>query len=51
MSYILFYLGHIVSIPLNKFDWDWLYPTYKWLMLKSLTIQKKNGKGPWMLKG
>ena len=48
MSYILYWLGHIVSRPMLWFDWAFLYKTYNYLMIKSADIQHKTGKGPWV---
>ena len=47
MSYILYYIGHLISIPMNRFDLGWLYRYYNWCMLRSVEYQEKSGKGPW----
>lgn len=47
MSYILYWLGDIISKPMLWFDWAFLYKSYNYLMLKSADIQHKTGKGPW----
>lgn len=47
MSYVYFYIGHLVSIIMNKFDCGWPNRFYNYCMLKSVDIQNKTGKGPW----
>ena len=51
-SYLYYYIGHILSIPMYKWDcFSWLYPAYNWLMIKSYDIQEETGcKGPWINK-
>lgn len=47
LSYILYYAGDLISRPMNRFDWGWLYPLYNRLMLWSVSLQGKANKGPW----
>ena len=48
VSEVLYYLGDQVSRPMCYWDWDWLYPTYNWLMDSSHRIQVWAGNtGPW----
>ena len=48
LSEILYYLGHWISFPMNRFDWAWLYPVYCRLMLWSCDIQDWAGnEKPW----
>lgn len=47
MSYFYYYIGHIISKPMNAFDWDFLYKLYNYFMIKSADIQYRTGKGPW----
>lgn len=51
ISYTLYYLGDLVSKPMNKYDGvgvDWLYPVYNYLMLWSYHIQRWGANsGPW----
>ena len=49
LSWLLFWLGDIVSKPLNWFEcmW-WLYPAYNRLMTWSYDVQEWGGDcGPW----
>lgn len=49
VSWILFWLGDIVSRPMNWVEcmW-WLYPAYNKLMLWSSSVQDWSGaNGPW----
>jgi hypothetical protein len=48
LSWILYWLGHLISYPMNYFDWPWLYPLYNRLMLSSYSIQRWAGNiTPW----
>ena len=48
ISWSLYWLGDLISRPMQWFDWDWLYPVYNQLMLTSSNIQNWAGnKGPW----
>ena len=48
VSWALYWLGDLISHPMNRFDWDWLYSTYNNVMLASLTVQEWGGNfGPW----
>ena len=49
VGYLYFYIGNIISKPMNYFDWGWLYPLYNWFMLRSVDIQIETGKGPWTM--
>lgn len=46
LAWLLFCVGHVVSRPMNWFDWGWLYPAYNRLMVWSSDIQG-SGPGPW----
>jgi hypothetical protein len=48
-AWLLYYLGDLVSKPLNAWDWAaFLYPAYNRLMLASSSVQDWSGcKGPW----
>lgn len=35
IAHVLYYTGHLVSKPMETFDWGWLYPIYNWLMCTS----------------
>ena len=52
LSWILYWLGDLVSKPMNWFEWAWwLYPVYNRLMRWSYNIQKWVGNdGPWIKK-
>lgn len=39
ISWILFWIGDLVSKPMDRFDWAWLYPMYNRLMISSLLVQ------------
>lgn len=39
ISPILYYPAHLISIPMEKFDWEWIYPIYNYLMIKSGDIE------------
>lgn len=48
LSITLFTLGDLVSKPMIKFDWSWLYPMYNKLMLWSVGLQRRyKCVGPW----
>ena len=40
LSYFLWALGHIVSRPMEWFDWGWLYKYYNWLMCHSADLDE-----------
>jgi len=47
-SWILFWIGDLISKPMNYFNWDWLYPIYKCSMLVSYRVQIwANNNTPW----
>jgi hypothetical protein len=47
-SWILFWIGDLISKPMNYFNWDWLYPIYNCLMLSSHLVQIwANNNKPW----
>lgn len=48
ISWVLFIIGHLVSIFMDYYPFDRLhpYPVYNWLMSKSIKFQGE-GKGPW----
>ena len=37
-AYSTYYLGHIISVIMLKFDWGWLYKPYNNLMTTSVKI-------------
>jgi hypothetical protein len=39
VSRVLYWLGDLVSKPMDRFDWAWLYPIYNRLMISSLLVQ------------
>jgi hypothetical protein len=45
-SWLLYWLGDVVSIPMRRWDLAWLDPAYQWLMGTSGRIQVGN-RGPW----
>lgn len=48
VSWLLYWLGDLISYPMNYFDWSWLYPLYNRLMLSSCSIQRWAGNiTPW----
>ena len=48
LSWLLFWLGELISYPMNYFDWYWIYPVYNKLMLTSGNIQNWAGNiTPW----
>ena len=47
MSYVYYFIGHIISKIMHYDRFYWLYPTYNWFMIKSYDMQEKTGKGPW----
>lgn len=48
LSWILYWLGDLVSKPMEWFDFWWLYPVYNRLMTWSLQVQDWCGNtGPW----
>lgn len=42
-----YWLGHAVSIPMERFDLGWLYPTYNRLMIASSDLSDWAGLGVW----
>lgn len=38
MAWVLYWLGDLISRPMCRFDWAWLYGPYKWLMLTSARL-------------
>jgi hypothetical protein len=48
VSYILYWLGDLVSRPMQSFDWIWLYPIYNRLMISSILVQDwAKNSSPW----
>ena len=48
LSWALYWLGNLISHPMNYFDWGWLYSTYNTVMLASLDVQDWAGNDtPW----
>ena len=48
VSWALFWLGDIVSKPMQWFEWEWVYPVYSKIMFASLAVQEwANNDGPW----
>jgi hypothetical protein len=48
LSWLLYWLGNLISYPMNYFDWSWIYPVYNKLMLTSNNIQNWAGNTtPW----
>lgn len=48
LTWLLFWLGDLVSKPMHYFDWWWLYPVYNNLMGWSVDVQDWAGlSGPW----
>ena len=39
VSWALYGLGDLVSKPMDRLDWAWLYPVYNRLMISSLLVQ------------
>jgi hypothetical protein len=51
ISWILYLLGDLISRPMNRFDWAWLYPAYNRLMVWSMIVQQyADNKTPWRYK-
>lgn len=49
LSWMLYFLGDMVSQLLKVNALSFIYPCYSWLMVKSLEMQIKNGDiGPWI---
>lgn len=46
LSWLLYGLGHVLSMAMTRWDWSWLYPHYNRLMKLSSKVQGE-GKGPW----
>jgi len=48
LSITLYRTGDLISYPMLRFDWAYLYPIYNQLMIWSYEIQKWAGiQGPW----
>jgi hypothetical protein len=48
ISWVLFWIGDLVSKPMHYLDWWWLYPVYNRLMISSADVQDwSNANGPW----
>ena len=47
MSYVYYYIGHIISLPMRWDCFAWLNPAYQYFMDKSYVTQINTGKGPW----
>jgi hypothetical protein len=48
VSWILFWIGDLVSKPMHYINWWWLYPVYNQLMISSADVQDwSNANGPW----
>lgn len=48
LTWILFWMGDLISRPMNYLDWAWLYPAYNRLMIWSVDVQDWAGvNGPW----
>ena len=52
LSWLFFWIGDLISYPMNYFDWGWLYPTYNRSMIWSVDLQDWGKiKGPWRYNG
>lgn len=40
LSWLLFWIGHGISIPMQAFDWAFLYRPYCWLMATSQDLDE-----------
>ena len=50
MANLLYYSGHLVSIPMYMFDRaSFLYPLYNWLMVKSADFDAIYETGVWVI--
>lgn len=48
VSWTLYRLGDLISHPMNRFDWAWLYSTYNNLMIASMLVQDwAKNTSPW----
>lgn len=47
LSWALWALGHLLSVPMARWDWAWLHSPYSRLMLASLRVQGVVQGGPW----
>jgi hypothetical protein len=48
LSRVLYWLGDLVSKPMDRLDWAWLYPLYNRLMISSLLVQDRTkNTSPW----
>lgn len=48
-TWLLYYIGHLISLPMLKFDIGFLYTIYNNCMTTSEDIQKWSGlKSPWV---
>jgi hypothetical protein len=39
LSWSLYWLGDLISHPMNRFDWGWLYSLYSTAMSASFNVQ------------
>ena len=46
LSWMLYLVGDLLSKPMIRFDWAWLYPAYNTVMGWSDSVQG-DGPGPW----
>ncbi len=42
LSWVLYFVGDLVSRPMMRYDWAWLYPPYSSLMRWSSDLDKEN---------
>ena len=47
VSWCLYALGHVASLPMVAWDWAFLYPLYNRLMAASADLQGDGARGPW----
>ncbi len=48
LSSILFWIGHVIHLPMFYWDWSFLYTPYQCLMEWSVKVQEWGGSdGPW----
>jgi hypothetical protein len=48
VSWILFWIGDLLSKPMHYINWWWLYPVYNRLMIWSADVQDwSSANGPW----
>ena len=46
-SWSLYGVGHLVSMPMARWDFAFLYSLYRDLMVASADIQGESSQGPW----